>query len=82
LFCQLSLWFYSYIIESKASTATLKNLLFSTSEYKYTVLVLEYMFIGQGMENLVTTGKMQGEKTGQREKILESVCLWLGVKDS
>jgi hypothetical protein len=37
---------------------------------------------GEGMENLVTTGKIQGKRDrgGQRKKILDGVCRWLGVK--
>jgi ABC-type multidrug transport system ATPase subunit len=38
---------------------------------------------GEGMENLANTDKIQGKKTGrQREKILDGVCRWLGVKDN
>jgi hypothetical protein len=38
---------------------------------------------GEGMENLVTTGKFHGKRDRgrQREKILDDVCRWLGVKD-
>ena len=37
---------------------------------------------GEGMENLVTTGKIQGKRYRGRqvEKILDGVCRWLGVK--
>jgi hypothetical protein len=39
---------------------------------------------GEGMENLVTTCKIQGKRDRgrQREKILVGVCRWLGVKDN
>jgi len=39
---------------------------------------------GEGMENLVTTGKIPGKRDRgrQREKILDDVCRWLGVKDN
>jgi hypothetical protein len=39
---------------------------------------------GEGMENLVTTGKIPGKRDRgrQREKILDGVCRWLGVKDN
>jgi hypothetical protein len=39
---------------------------------------------GEGMETLVTTGKIQGKRDRgrQREKILDGVCRWLGVKDN
>jgi hypothetical protein len=35
------------------------------------------------MENLLTTGKIQGkgDRGRQREKILDCVCRWLSVKD-
>jgi hypothetical protein len=38
---------------------------------------------GEGMENLVTTGKIQGERDRgrQKEKILDGACRWLGVND-
>jgi hypothetical protein len=38
----------------------------------------------EGMENLVTTGKIPGERDRgrQSEKILDGVCKWLGVKDN
>jgi hypothetical protein len=37
---------------------------------------------GEGMENLVTTGKIQEEidSCRQRDKILDGVCRWLDVK--
>jgi hypothetical protein len=37
---------------------------------------------GEGMKNLVTTGKIQGKRarSRQREKILDDVCRWPGVK--
>lgn len=36
----------------------------------------------KGMENLVTTGQIQGKRDRgrQREKIMDGVCRWLGVK--
>jgi hypothetical protein len=39
---------------------------------------------GEGMENLVTTVKIQGKRDRGRlrERILEGVCRWLGVKDN
>jgi hypothetical protein len=39
---------------------------------------------GEGTENLVTTGKIQGkgDRGRQREKIIDGVCRWLGVKDN
>jgi hypothetical protein len=39
---------------------------------------------GEGIENLVTTGKIKGkrDKGRQRETILDGVCRWLIVKDS
>jgi hypothetical protein len=39
---------------------------------------------GEGMENIVTTGKIQGkrDRDRQREKTLDGVCRWLGVKDN
>jgi hypothetical protein len=38
---------------------------------------------GEGMENIVITGNIQGKERsgGQREKLLDGVCRWLGVKD-
>ena len=38
----------------------------------------------EGIENLVTTGKIPGKRDRgrQREKILVDVCRWLGVKDN
>jgi hypothetical protein len=39
---------------------------------------------GEGMENLVTTGKIQGKRDRgrQRKKILDGVCKWWSVKDN
>jgi hypothetical protein len=36
------------------------------------------------MENLVTTGKIPGKRDRgrQREKILDGLCRWLGLKDN
>jgi hypothetical protein len=49
----------------------------------------QYRFIGhvtcgEIMENLVTTGKIQGirDRGRQRKKINDGVCRWLGVKDN
>lgn len=38
----------------------------------------------EGMENLVTTGKIPGKRDRgrQREKILDGVCRWLRVRDN
>jgi hypothetical protein len=38
----------------------------------------------EGMENLVTTGKIpeKRDRGRQREKILDGVCRWLGVRDN
>jgi hypothetical protein len=39
---------------------------------------------GERIENLVTTGKIQGKRDRgrQKENILDGVCRWLGVKDN
>jgi hypothetical protein len=39
---------------------------------------------GEGMENLVKTGKISRklDRGRQREKILDVICGWLGVKDN
>lgn len=39
---------------------------------------------GEGVENLVTTGEIQGQRdTGRkREKFLDDLCGWLCVKDN
>ena len=34
------------------------------------------------MENLVTTGKIQGKRGRHREKIMDGVCRWLCVNDN
>ena len=36
----------------------------------------------EGMENLVTTDKIQGKRGRHREKIVDGVCRWLCVEDN
>jgi hypothetical protein len=45
---------------------------------------LRFLFHGEGIENLLTTGKIQGKRDRgrQREKILDGFCRWLWVKDN
>lgn len=45
---------------------------------------IDHVMRGKGMEYLISTGKIEGKRDRgrQKEKILDGMCRWLGVKDN